>query len=419
MKLKQSKWLLLTIITVFMLSIVLEVPRALADTLTDLKSEQKQLEEKKGSISSSIKEKESEIKTNQSSIETLLAKIAELSKKITATNEQIDTVNAEITKTSQEINELKASIEELEKKIEERDKLIRERIRAVQKSGGSVSYIDVLLGANSFMDFIDRFSAVNKLMEADRKILEEQAEDKLSLEDQKALVEKKLADQKASKAQLVDLKANLDSQKASQNKLIDQLEAEQAKLKDEKQNLEEQYADVVEVSADLESQISAEQKRIAELARKAEEERKRKAAEAAKAAKNNSNGGSVPAISSGTWTTPAAGPITSPFGYRNIFGGISFHYGVDVGNDTGTAIVSSGDGVVSFTGPFSTYGKTIMVTHSVDGQIYTTLYAHLSSINVSVGQSVSKGELIGRMGNTGRSTGPHLHFEFHVWSLVK
>lgn len=76
-------------------------------------------------------------------------------------------------------------------------------------------------------------------------------------------------------------------------------------------------------------------------------------------------------------------------------------------------IVSAADGVVSYASPLSSYGNLIMVTHSINGQIFTSFYAHLSSIKVSVGQEVSKGQLIGGMGATGNVTGTHLHFEIH------
>src|SRR5690606_28439939 len=115
-----------------------------------------------------------------------------------------------------EIDELKASIEELERKIAEREELLKERARAIQLSGGSVDYIDVLLGANSFVDFIDRFSAVNMLIEADRDIMREQAEDKELLAEQKAEVEKKLAEQEKRRAELEELKSSLDSKKQEQ-----------------------------------------------------------------------------------------------------------------------------------------------------------------------------------------------------------
>ncbi len=138
----------------------------------------------------------------------------------------------------------------------------------------------------------------------------------------------------------------------------------------------------------------------------------------------NSGGGSsssyLPPVSNGTWTKPASGTYTSSFGWRThpIYGTQRQHRGADIANSTGTSVVSAGDGVVSHAGPMGTYGNVIMVTHSIDGQIFTTVYAHLSSINTSAGQQVAKGQFIGKIGTTGASTGPHLHFEMHIgnWS---
>ncbi|QDI91853.1 M23 family metallopeptidase [Salicibibacter halophilus] len=88
------------------------------------------------------------------------------------------------------------------------------------------------------------------------------------------------------------------------------------------------------------------------------------------------------------------------------------HNGIDIGG-SGVPVNSSESGEVSYVGYMSGYGNTVMVTHQIDGQTITTLYAHLASSNVSVGDSVSRSEQIGIMGNTGNTTGPHLHFEVH------
>jgi len=90
------------------------------------------------------------------------------------------------------------------------------------------------------------------------------------------------------------------------------------------------------------------------------------------------------------------------------------HRGSDIANSVGTPIVAAGEGVVSRAQFHSSYGNHIMITHVINGQTYTTLYAHMSSLSVSAGQHVSKGQLIGKMGSTGSSTGSHLHFEFHI-----
>lgn len=415
---KQSTWLLRIIALATTGALLITTPSAFANTLNDLKSEQKQLEQKKNNINSTIKETEGKINQNESKIDQILAQIQELDSKIVSTETQISEVLNEIKLTTTEIEKLRASIKELERKIEERDELLKERIRAVQVSGGSVSYIDVLLGANSFIDFIDRFSAVNTLMDADRTILQEQADDKKQLEEQQTSLEKKLQQQEDSKNQLVSLKASLDGQKASKGKLVDQLEVEQAKLHEEKEVLETEYDEILNLSQETQNKIVAEQKRLAEVARKAAEEKKRKEAEERKRQQAASGGSStvIPNVSSGSWTKPASGRFTSGYGTRThpIYGGTRTHYGVDIANSIGTPVISAADGVVSYASPLSTYGNVIMVTHSIDGQTFTSLYAHLNSINVGVGQVVSKGQIIGALGNTGNSTGPHLHFEIHV-----
>ncbi len=109
---------------------------------------------------------------------------------------------------------------------------------------------------------------------------------------------------------------------------------------------------------------------------------------------------------------PTSGRVTSKFGYRrNPFGrGTQFHSGIDIANSSGTNIKSAGKGVVTFAGVNSGYGRTVIIDH---GYGYKTLYAHNKQILVKVGDKVEKGQLISKMGSTGRSTGVHLHFEIH------
>jgi murein DD-endopeptidase MepM/ murein hydrolase activator NlpD len=118
-------------------------------------------------------------------------------------------------------------------------------------------------------------------------------------------------------------------------------------------------------------------------------------------------------VESGYYMRPTSGPITSPYGPRRS----GFHYGIDIGVSRGTSIVAAADGTVIETVGYCIEGKTscggrygnyIMIKHS-NGTI--TRYAHLSKVSVSVGQKVSKGKRIGSSGNTGHSTGPHLHFQ--------
>lgn len=121
----------------------------------------------------------------------------------------------------------------------------------------------------------------------------------------------------------------------------------------------------------------------------------------------------------------ASGRLTSPFGWRTINGNRVYHYGVDIANSVGTPIYATANGKVRLahgTCPKNGYygskcgggwGNYVLITHNVNGQVYESVSAHLNAVNVKVGQQVTQGQVIGAMGNSGSSTGPHLHFEIH------
>jgi len=111
------------------------------------------------------------------------------------------------------------------------------------------------------------------------------------------------------------------------------------------------------------------------------------------------------------------GRVTSPFGYRihPITHVRTMHFGVDYGNTpSNNAIVAAATGKVTFSKSTTGYGNTVMIVHTIGGKTFETVYAHLQSIGVKVGQTVKQGERIGVKGKTGKSTGIHLHFEVHI-----
>ena len=110
---------------------------------------------------------------------------------------------------------------------------------------------------------------------------------------------------------------------------------------------------------------------------------------------------------------PTRGRITSPFGYRSspTTGRRTLHKGLDIANKIGTPVIAPARGTVTFAGWDKAYGKSIIISH---GNNIVTRYAHLNDIKVKQGQTVQRSEVIGALGNTGRSTGPHLHYEVMI-----
>jgi len=248
--------------------------------------------------------------------------------------------------------------------------------------------------------------------EADKRALEEK---RISVEAKKEEVEERKVALEAQKDELVALKDQLDEQLAERETLMAQLEEEYEELEDYNLTLEEEEA-ILNAEADSIQKA----KEIAEKEKNKLEKLAKERAAKEKAAKNkpstNSSSNSSADVttasnstSSGDFIRPVPNGVTSGFGQR--WG--KLHAGLDFGSPIGTPVKVAASGNVRLAGSMSGYGTTIMVDHYINGKTYTTLYGHLSSISVSQGQTVSQGQIIGHTGNTGRSTGPHLHFEIH------
>lgn len=379
-----------------------QVPIASASNLSDLKVQKSQVEKKKSQLKSQINEKANSINSIKNKQENLKEQIQQITQKVIKTSKKIDKVNTKIEKKNIEIKKIQVEINELQEKIDQRDALLKERARAIQ-ANGEISYLDVLLGAESFVDFIDRFSAVNTLIEADRQIMKEQKEDKRKLEEDELELQNAKKDLENQKSKLKNLVSSLNQQEKEKNKLIKQLEKESKNLAAEKALLQEQYEEAVELSQEINNKIAAEQAKIVKRMQG-----------------SGGGGGSVDysdyKVAPGDWTNPASGYLTSNWGGRTdpINGSAAVHWGIDIARrGANVPVYAAATGVVSYAGPLSTYGNVVMITHNMGGKIYTSLYAHLSGFSVSVGQAVKKGQRIATMGTTGRSTGQHLHFEIH------
>ncbi|MEH7224051.1 peptidoglycan DD-metalloendopeptidase family protein [Bacillus sp. JJ1566] len=378
-----------------------------------LESEKKEVQEKKSELESEITQKEDaigEIKQQKVGVE---QEIQRLDTAVAETRSKIDGTKAKIQETKDEIVRLEAEMKVLEERIQKRDELIKERMRSLQQSGGVVSYVDVLLGAKSFNDFINRISAVSTFVQADREIMKEHEADIKKLEENKEKVKTLLVQQEEQLKELDRLEVQLQAQIQEQNKVMKKLEAEEQKMHEELHALE----DVGELLAAQEKAIQMEinawnqrQKELEEQRRKAEEERK-KAEEEGRTPPSLPEA-PPPVVNNGAFINPTTGRLTSGFGMR--WG--RMHFGIDIGKGGrvgNVPIYAAASGTVTRSRLESSYGNVIMITHYINGRQMTTVYAHLDQRFVSQYDRVEQGQLIGYMGNTGDSTGPHLHFEIY------
>ncbi|MDZ5471992.1 peptidoglycan DD-metalloendopeptidase family protein [Bacillus sp. 31A1R] len=376
--------------------------KAYANNLNSLKEKKNEIEQKRSNVNSKISETNKDLSQNKEEQAEVNNEIRRLDLAIGDTETKIMDKQEEIKETKDEIEKLQDEIKVLKERIDRRNELLKNRARSFQENGSMVSYIDVLMGAKSFGDFIDRLGAVATIVEADQDILREHKLDKEMLEEKQTEVEAELAKLEGMLVELETMKKSLKSQKSEKDKLMAKLKRKEEQMHADKMELEEESKLLAAQQQAMQKAIQLEQNRIAEQRRLEEQRRKQ----------NNGGGGgsvSAPPVSDGTFTKPAAGYVSSGYGHR--WG--SLHAGVDIAAKGTVPIVAAADGVVIQSYYSTSYGNVVFLSHSIDGQIYTTVYAHMRSRSVGQGEVVSKGQQLGYMGNTGQSFGQHLHFELH------
>lgn len=285
------------------------------------------------------------------------------------------------------------------------------RVRAMEENG-NWSYVSFIFKATSFSDLLARLDDVMDIVTRDQNLEAEYVAAREDVERVKTEYEQVQADQEVKKEELLEQKVRLEKQIEDACAVIADLE-----------NDIDQYNAVFEENETLEAEIQARiDEKVKEL--KAQEEARRKAEAAAAAAaaannKNNNNNNYKPVsntsgATAGSYMWPVSATyITSKFGNRihPITQVLKYHAGVDIGAASGDTVSAAAGGTVTIAEYSSSYGNYVVIYHS-DGT--TTLYAHMSSIAVSVGQTVSRGTTVGYVGATGNVTGPHLHFEVRV-----
>ena len=255
-----------------------------------------------------------------------------------------------------------------------------QRIRCIYKTKHTL-ILDLLLSTDSISQFMDRIYYQNLIIKSDRE---------------------KMRELKAEAQNIATLKQRVEQEKKQLSRIINDIDRENSDIK---QTINQNKSMIEKIQKDKRAYERSER----ELKRQSD----RLAAMIYKSTKHSS----VVVSGSGGFILPVHGRVTSPFGWRThpIFKSKIYHTGIDYGVPMGTPIKASNSGRVIYSGWYGGYGKVVILDHgNIHGSPTTTLYAHMSQPKVSVGQNVTKGQVIGLSGSTGYSTGPHCHFEVRI-----
>ncbi len=328
-------------------------------------------------IDNSIK-KQNEIKDqiNDANIkkQNAMAQYNAIDKEVVAQQIVVDSINADVAEAEAKVAEKDAELQEAQAECDRQYEGYCERAKLLLEKG-TVSYLEILIHAQSFSDFLTRISLVKEIADYDNGKLNE-------LKEYAAEVEAIRNELKEESDRLGALKSEADSQMA----VLKEKQAQSQRL------IDSLMSDIAQYEKALKAQEAAEAAAREEIRRLTQ--------------------GSSGSYTGGKFAWPSTSTyITSPYGTRvhPVTGKVKTHSGIDIGAAMGTNIYAAADGTVLISGWNSGgYGNYVVIDH---GGGLTTLYAHCSSLLVSAGQKVTRGQVIAKCGSTGMSTGPHVHFE--------
>ncbi len=365
-KFKKTVSLVIAGIMIFLMLSTIAVNFVSADQKSELQDKQQSLSGDKENIKNEIDGLESQKKT-------VMEEKKALDDQVTVLEGEISELDVQIADYEEQIGEATVELDTATRAFEEQYEIYKTRVRVMYESGAT-GYLDILFSADSVGDFFEKLDIVSQIAEYDSKLT-----DKLQAEQEK--IQAKKDELEALKQELVDSKASLVNKKSDLDAKMAQRDAMIKKINSSKSSLEKQL-----------KEIEAEEARVR--------------AQIARLSRGNTQytGGKM------LWPTPSCRIITSYYGWRlhPVLKYEKLHTGIDIGAGYNAKIIAAESGTVITAAYNTAYGNYVVIDH---GGGVCTLYAHQSSMAVSVGQYVNVGDTIGYVGSTGYSTGPHLHFE--------
>ena len=357
-----------------MLAAALLAPALLAPASADYKSDWEQAEKELSEEKEKYEQIESSKDKAQAQKQSLKNQQSIILDQISQSIEQINQKELEISNQEQVIAEKQAQ-------IDERWGDFKDRMQAMQVMHDSGA-VAMITSAQSLYDLLTFSTTLQQVSEKDTEVLEEMNQQKAELEAEKQELEQAMAELESAKAALEDKSDQLSANIQAQDATISKLDAD----------------------AKAQEQVVAEKQKLADEAEAAYEQW----------VQQNASSGSGVCAEGFIWPLPGAGRVTTEFGADQWVNGVfsSGHKGLDIAIAGGTPIYAAHNGTVAATTGHWSYGNVVMIDN---GDGVSTLYAHMQSAAiVSVGQTVTQGQVIGYVGSTGNSSGNHLHFEVRV-----
>lgn len=363
--LKRKSRFAMIVAILLMLTFAVETSLASAATLSQIRN--------------NIKNKQQELNESRAKEKSLGDQVNSLEQQINSKQSDIDELEASISEAQAKLETLEEELAAAEEKVNTQNENLNARLRNMYKNG-SVGFIDVLMDSGSFSEFLNNLSLVEKVYTSDQDVLEKLQKAYDEIDAKKKEIETLQAELSESKATMEEQKSSLEADKASVEKKKSEIAADSAETQRELDKLE---ADAQALTSSIRNSGSS-------------------------SSSSKYNGGIM------AWPVPSCHTVSSGYGGRihPTTGKYKFHGGLDIPGSYGSAIVAANSGKVIWAGNRGdSYGNYVIIDH---GGGVSTLYGHSSKVLVSIGQSVSRGQRIANVGSTGRSTGPHCHFEVRI-----
>ena len=374
------------VVSVLLIVILLGISsvQVIASSVSELQDRQQELQDQQDTVEAE-KDKVTEEKNS------VMDEVSELTREISQYESEISELEDQITDLENSIDEKEKEIKQLEEDTKERQEVLITRLVAMYEKG-QTSYLDVLLSASDMTTFISSYYRIEEIAEADQEVIDSIIQKQQETEQTRQELEQEKKEVDESKKEVEQKNASLQSARAEKQAKVDSLSAEEQELQEKIDEFESAIQD-------------------------AQDEIERIREEQAAQSDDGSGGGYIGSFE-GTlsWplstSTPYHNYISSYFGPREspTSGASSNHGAVDIPVSY-APVYAPAAGKVIIARRLSGYGNYIMIDH---GNGYYTGFGHLSAYSVSEGQTVSRGQQIATSGNTGISTGPHLHYEVYI-----